>query len=135
MTDLSKLKPELKKVDMLASGFTGSQDPRFHGVKFDVPAKLVANTKSEPALQNLYSKGPLKFEGTGRVCAECTHFYPDPKIENTKQGRCKARGYMRVSEDTPADEKHNWTDPASGIWFSTFPSCPLFSSRERLSLH
>ena len=134
-SDLRKLKPEIKKVDMSASGFRGSMDPRFHGVQFRVPAKEVRNSRSDMQLQDLYSKGPMKWENTGRTCSECLHFYRDPKMENPKQGRCKARGFMRVSEDTPADEKKNYTDPVSGVWFSRFPACPLYSSRERLSLH
>ena len=128
MTDANSVKPEIKKVDALAPGFTGSNDPRFRGVKFDVPAKLVRNDAhgSNMDLQDLYSKGPLKFENVGAVCQSCLNFYPDPKIERTGMGRCKARGFLRVHRDTPAvDRVKGWVDPNSGIAVDFCPGCPL----------
>ena len=125
-------KPEVRKVDLAASGFTGSNDPRFRGVTTTLPAKMVGNTRSDMDLLKLHSTGALKGEATGNYCGECTHFYKDPNI-STKQGRCKARGFFRVSEDTPADYRpHGWTDPESGISFSEWPSCPLYQTRDRL---
>lgn len=128
---LRDLKPEIHRGNPEQGG---SPDSRFKGVHLQVPAKLVSNTRGDMALQDLFSKGPLKFENTGRVCGECINFYKDFNIENPKRGRCRARGFLQVSEDTPADKRNDWTDPASGIWFKEFPACPLFSSRDRLSL-
>jgi len=108
----------------------GHPDPRFHGVQTTHPAKLVSNTKSDMALLDLYSKGAFKFEDTGKVCAECVNYYPDPNL-GKGNGRCRARGFMRVSEDTPADHRKSWTK--DGVTFKDFPECPLFTERSRLS--
>jgi hypothetical protein len=112
----------------------GHNDPRFRGIKFDVPAKLITNTRGNMDLQDLYSRGPLKFENTGPVCQTCLNFYPDPKIEKTGMGRCKARGFLRVHQDTPAtDRPKGWSDPSTGISFPFWPSCPLYSESLRMS--
>ncbi len=128
-------KPEIKRVDLAQPGFQGSSDPRFKRVDTVLPAKVYHNDAhgSDMTLQKLYSTGPLKAEFTGRTCGNCIHFYPDAKIERKGMGRCKARGYMRTHEDTPADDTNNWTDPVSGSWFKFWPGCVLFQKRERLS--
>ena len=129
-------KPEIKRVDLAQPGFQGSSDSRFKKVVTQAPAKVFHNDAhgSDNALLKLYSTGPLKAESTGRTCGNCVHFYPDPKIDGKKgMGRCKARGYLRTHEDTPADDTNGWTDPVSGSWFGFWPGCPLFEKRERLS--
>jgi len=125
--DLQKIKPLIVDINS-----PGRPDKRFYGVKSQVPVKEVKNVRSDMALLDLYTKGPLRFEGTGNVCGECLNYYPDPNL-GAKKGRCKARGFMRTTEATPADERRSWTDPESGITFKPFPRCPYFIKRERLS--
>jgi hypothetical protein len=128
-------KPEIKNVNMVAPGFQGSSDPRFKKVVTQAPARVYHNDAhgSNMELLKLYTTGPMKTEQTGRYCGECVNFYRDHNI-GSKQGRCKARGFLRVSEDTPADHRaRGWTDPASGISFSEWPACPMYTPRERLS--
>lgn len=128
-------KPEIRNVDMASAGFTGSSDPRFRKVVTTAPAKVVHNDAhgSDNALLKLYSTGALKPEFTGTTCGNCLNFYPDPKMEKKGMGRCKARGYLRVHEDTPAEDTNGWTDPVSGSWFGFWPACPLYAKRERMS--
>jgi hypothetical protein len=124
-------KPELHDIN----DRTGSLDPRFHGVRFDVPAKLVHNDGhgSDMTLQKLYSSGPMKWPDNGRTCENCLNWYRDEKTEQTGVGRCKARGFIRTHKETPADDTNGWTDPVSGSWFGFWPGCPLFSEKSRLS--
>ncbi len=128
--NLRKLKPEVKNVD---KNPFGRPNPRFRGVTTQVPAKLVQNTKGNMDLLKLYAGGPLKWEDTGKTCGNCTNWYPDPNL-GSKMGRCRARGFLKVHEDTPADDRpKGWTDPASGISFSSWPGCPLWLEKSRLS--
>ncbi|HKT21234.1 MAG TPA: hypothetical protein VJR06_01230 [Nitrososphaerales archaeon] len=111
----------------------GHEDPRIKALRGRIPVKLVGNTKSDPELARLYSHGPLKWENTGDVCGNCMNYYPDPNL-GSKVGRCKARGYMQVHEETPAKErKKGWTDPRSGMSFQPWPECPLYVERVRSS--
>jgi hypothetical protein len=133
---LRDLGSEIRTVDASAPGFSGSPDRRFRRVDTTVAAKVFHNDAhgSDMALAKLYSTGPLKDEATGRCCGTCLNFYPVPALENSKQGRCKARGFLKVSEDTPADYRpHGWTDKASGVSFSEWPACPYYAARERMS--
>lgn len=132
MTDLNQ-KPLIHKLNPELGGHS---DPRFHGIKFDVPAKEFHNDKngSDMELLKLYSTGPLKFQNTGKNCSNCMNWYPDPKTEIKGMGRCKARGLMRTHADTPAtDQPKGWIDPVSGSSFSWWPGCPLYSESLRMS--
>lgn len=101
-----------------------------------VPAKVVTNTRNDMALLNLYVRGELKWEDTGRTCGNCVNFYPDKR--SIRGGRCLARGFMEVHPDTPANHQpKGWTDPVTGIHIGDgvegWPSCPLFTEKIRLS--
>ena len=125
--NLRRVKPEIHRV---------GQDPippdrRFHIVTQTLPAKEVVNTKGNMDLLNLYSKGALKWEDTGRTCGNCVNFYYD--AQSRYGGRCKARGFMTTHEDTPADTTYNWTHPVEQVVFKEWPACPLFTAKERLS--
>ena len=110
----------------------GHADPRFHGVTTQVPVKEVKNLRSDMAVQELYTKGPLKWENTGKTCGECMSYYPDPNL-GPKKGRCKSRGFMRTEEYRPANARKEWQDPESGMVFKPFPECPYFVERSRMS--
>lgn len=109
----------------------GRVDPRFHPSSIEIPTKQVANTRQNMDLLRLYTHGLLKYENTGRTCGNCVNFYPDSL--SRLGGRCRARGFIEVHQDTPADERSDYTDPISGLWFRYWPSCPLFTLKERLS--
>lgn len=115
----------------------GRLDPRFKGIAVDVPTKEVVNTKHDMKVLELYLHGELKFEDIGKVCGNCVNFYPDPNLGKRPggpvRGRCKARGFIRIHEELPADEKENWTDPDTGTWFRYWPECPLYTDKVRLS--
>jgi hypothetical protein len=108
----------------------GHPDPRFRGVTTQQPVKLVTNTRSEMDVLEMYTKGELRWENTGKVCGECVNYYHDYNLKAT-EGRCKARGFMKVTEDTPANERKSWTK--DGVTFKPWPSCPYFVQRDRLS--
>jgi len=124
---LRNLKPEIKDVNQPG----GSLDPSFHGTKTELPVKWIGNTRQNLDLQRLYTHGPLKYENTGRTCGNCVNFYYDPASKYG--GRCRARGFMEVHEDTPADETNDFTHPVDGYWFPLWPACPLFQIKDRLS--
>jgi hypothetical protein len=126
---MKKVKPEVR--DILKNPY-GVPNPRFQGLTRDVPAKLIQNTKGDMDLLRLYAGGPLKWENTGKTCGNCVNYYPDPNI-GSKMGRCRARGFLRVHEDTAADERHNYSHPAYGDYFSVWPACPLYTEKSRLS--
>lgn len=126
---LRRIKPEIKRLDEPG----GRLDPRFHGIKTEVPVKWVANTRDNMALQDLYTHGPLKWPDTGKTCGNCVNFYPDSHLEKRGAGRCKAKGFCRVHSDWPAEDTKDWTDPVSGTWFKFWPKCPLWVGRDRLS--
>lgn len=101
----------------------------------EIPVKVVTNTRNDMALLNLFTKGELKWENTGRTCQECVNFYRDPKT--VRGGRCLARNYMEVHPDTPADWRpKGWTDPITGLHIGDgvegWPACPLFVEKKRL---
>jgi hypothetical protein len=110
------------------------ENPWVKRVNLTVPAKEVKNTKGDMALLDLYSKGTLKFEGTGKVCGECVYWYPDPKLSmDMKHGRCKFYGYKQVHRDLSANVEHNYTDPDGQMTFREWPGCPTWTEKSRLS--
>ena len=121
--------PEVKDVN---KNPFGRRNPRFRGVTTEVPAKLVKNTKGDMDLLKLYAGGPLQWENTGKTCGNCVNYYPDPNL-GSHTGRCRARGFMRVHEDTAADDRYNYVHPASGDYFQFWPACPLYLEKSRLS--
>lgn len=125
---LKKHKPLIKNVNEVG----GRPDTRFHPIKFDIPTKSVANTKGNMELLNMYVRGELKWEDTGRTCGNCVFFYPD-KLGSRLGGRCKAYGFKEVHEDTPADDTRNWVHPATKENFPLWPGCPTFTKKDRLS--
>lgn len=112
----------------------GRPDPRFKRVTTQIPAKLVANTRGSMDLQELYTKGPLRFEDTGKVCGECVYWYPDPNLDtDMRHGRCRFYGYKKVHAELSAEVKHNYTDPDGQVTFPEWPGCPTWTEKSRLS--
>ncbi len=124
---LRDLKPKIVDVNSV-----GRPDPRFKRVKFQVPAKLGANTKGSMDLQALYTHGPLKNEAFGKVCGTCVYYYPDPNLK-PHHGRCRFYGYKQVAEELSANVEHNYTEPDGQFTFNEWPGCPTWTSRERMS--
>ena len=113
--------------------FSGRPLPGFKKVTVTAPAKIVKNTRNDMALADLHIRGDLKWQDTGKTCSNCLNFYRDPNLPKG-MGRCLARGYMQVHQDTPAEDRpHGWTDPNSGTHFSSWPACPLYSEGSRMS--
>jgi hypothetical protein len=154
MTDVNKVKSKIVDIN---SG--PHMDPRFTRVKTQIPAKLIGNTRNDMDLLDQYLHGPLKFKDTGRVCGSCINYQPDKQLEvstsekvrldskdrpsevvRTKKelpnkghhGRCRARGYLVVHEETSADDEQNYNHP-DGMNFPFWPGCPLYSDGSRLS--
>jgi hypothetical protein len=102
--------------------------------RLTLPAKEFHNDArgSDMELLKLYTTGILKWENTGRTCGNCTHYYPAARSKYG--GRCKARGFMDVHPDTPADERpKGWTHPIEKIHLPSWPSCPYYTEKVRLS--
>jgi hypothetical protein len=102
--------------------------------RMTLPAKEFHNDAhgSDMELLKLYTQGPMKFENTGRTCRECGNYYPAAR--SRYGGRCKARGYMDVHPDTPADARpKGWTHPVEGIFLPDWPECPYFTEKSPLS--
>ena len=124
---LRELKPRI--VDINSPGIA---NPRFKRVTTQVPAKIVSNTKHNMELLDLYSKGALKDEDFGKVCGTCINYYPDPNL-GSHHGRCRAYGYKRVHEELAADDRYNYMEPDGQVYFPFWPSCPMYTPRQRLS--
>ena len=124
---LRKIKPEIKNINEPG----GRLDPRFYSVKLQVPAKEVANTRSNMDLLHLYTH-ELKWENTGNTCFNCVNYYPDPNLK-PKHGRCKAKGFIQVHEDLAADDRQNYWEPDGRVFFPQWPACPLYTEKSRLS--
>ena len=110
----------------------GVLNPSINTTWIDIPVKWEANTRSEMSLLRRYTHGDLKYENTGRTSGNCVNYYPDKNGSRTG-GRCKAKGFIEVHEDWPADHKPDFVDPSSGLWLKDWPACPLFVLKERLS--
>jgi len=124
---LRKLKPIIHDINKPG----GRPDPRMRVINSELPVKYVGNTRNNMELLEMYSKGILKWENTGRVCGECVNYYPDPKTRYG--GRCKAYGFKEVHPETPADDRKDWTHPIEGINIKNWIGCPTFLRKERLS--
>ena len=123
--ELRRLKPVIRKP-------LGRPDPRMRVINTELPVKYVGNTRNNMELLEMYSKGLLKYENTGRTCENCVNFYYDPRTRYG--GRCRAYGFKETHPDTPADDlPKGWTHPVEGLHMSPWPCCPSFIKKERLS--
>ena len=153
MTDPNKHKIAPRRVSIDSPG-TGM--PGFERRTTEIPAKIVSNTRNSMDVLDMYLHGPLQWKNIGDVCGNCVNFAPDPSLEvSTSQrtrldsehkeevtrtkskiprhhGRCKAKGFLVVHEETAADERKNYNHP-DGVNFPLWPACPYYLSASRLS--
>lgn len=127
MTDVNKVKPQIHNINDPGHGMPG-----FVKRTTSVPVKEITNTKGNMDVLDLYTRGKLKPENIGDVCANCVNFYRDPQLDKTKHGRCKARGFRVMHEDTAADERRSYNNPDGG-YFPTWPACPWYVDNTRNS--